>query len=204
MAPPPASRAVLALHVLVTLLACASCTREAPAGDAWKAEVASWKHPAPIPDFPLVDQAGRAFHLHDLAGRKTVVAFVFTRCPVADACPMTMSRLQQTSELRPILAPDAQLQFLVVTLDPDYDTPAVLSAYMHKFKVDVPGFTMATSSKEVVDAMSSLFNVIALRRNETIDHPVKVALLDEKLAPVREWTNNDFVPEEILDASLGQ
>lgn len=154
----------------------------------WQAELAAWRHPGALPAFPLVDDTGRAFHLSELAGRPVVLGFVFTRCAVAEACPLTMARLTALHS--------SGLTVLVVTLDPEYDTPAVLAAYRERHQAS---FHLATGSKEVVDALASLFNVIALRRGEgDIGHPVKVALLDKQLRPVHEWHDNQFDPQEIV------
>lgn len=185
----------------------------APTSERWRDELAAWRHPAPLPSFPLVDQAGRAFSLGELAGRPLVVGFIFTRCQVAEACPLTMTRL---AELRRVAAPRS-LNILVVTLDPEHDAPAVLADYARRHGVsldgtsagDAPGFVLAAGTKEVVDALASLFNVVALRRaapdgSLDLSHPVKVALLDERLVPVREWRDNNFDPGEIAHASVGQ
>lgn len=178
--------------LLVTLVLLAS----ACAPD-WRAELAAWQHPDALPAFPLVDDAGRAFHLRELKGEPLVIAFVFSRCPVAEACPRTMARLAELEREAPALP------ILVVTLDPDFDTPAVLAAYRRAHGVRC---RFATGSKEVIDALASLFNVIALRRGDgDIGHPVKVALLDKGLRPVHEWHDNQFDPREIVNhASAAQ
>lgn len=166
----------------------------------WRAQMAAWRYPAPLPAFPLVDERGRAFSLDARKGAPLVVGFVFTRCPVADACPLTMARLKQVHERAPAL------RILVVTLDPAHDTPPVLAAYAQRFGVaGDDAFTLATAPREVVDALGSLFNVVAIRRGDgDIAHPVKVALLDDKLAPAREWLDNNFTADEVIDASARQ
>lgn len=178
--------------LLVTLVLASACSAD------WRAELAAWQHPGALPSFPLVDDSGRAFRLSELKGAPVVVGFVFTRCPVADACPLTMAKLRELKRIAP------SWQILVVTLDPEFDTPPVLAAY--KAKHEVAGVRLATGSKEVVDAMASLFNVVALRRSGLdIGHPVKVALLDKALRPVHEWHDNQFDPREIVNhASTAQ
>lgn len=156
----------------------------------WRAQLAAWKHPDPLPSFPLVDDTGRSFTLDALKGEPLFIGFVFTRCPVADACPLTMARLHEIERIAP------SRRILVVTLDPEFDTPPVLTAFKRKHDVQ---FAMATGTKEVVDALTSLFNVIALRRGDgDIGHPVKLALLDKDLRPVHEWHDNNFDPREIV------
>jgi protein SCO1 len=192
------ARPAAALLALALSLGAGAC-QEDP--EAWRKDLAAWKHPAPLPAFPLIDSAGRAFTLRELKGQPLVVAFVYTRCPIADQCPLTMARLKQVQ----VLSKGTGLRFLVVTLDPEHDTPKRLDEYARLHAVDVPGFTIATGSKEVVDAMTSLFNVIAVRASpELINHNVKLAVVDDKLVPRREWLENNFYPKEIVDAAVGE
>ena len=183
------------LAVLTTCsLACAQSCTESPSD--WRAELASWKYPKALPSFPLVDERGRAFHLRDVDG-PVVMGFVFTRCPVADACPLTMSRLLQVHDKAPAL------RIVVVTLDPAFDTSSVLLEYQQRFHAD--GITLATGDPAVIAALTSLFNVVAVTQgDDNIAHPVKLALLDRKLRPVHEWSDNNFQPQEIVDAASAQ
>lgn len=185
----PAVLAPAVLVVALVALALVMSTSAACTPD-WRAQLAAWKHPDPLPAFPLVDDAGRPFSLADLRGEPLFIGFVFTRCPVADACPLTMARLHELERIAP------SRKILVVTLDPEFDTAPVLAAFKRKHDVQ---FAMATGSKEVVDALTSLFNVVALRRGDgDIGHPVKLALLDNDLRPVHEWHDNNFDPREIV------
>lgn len=173
------------------VLAMLACTPDAPRTPDWRAQLAAWQHPAPLPAFPLVDDTGRAFNLADLRGEPVFMGFVYTRCPVADACPLTMARLAELERIAPAR------KIVVVTLDPRFDSPAVLAAYKQKHGVR---FTMATGDGEMIEALTSLFNVIALERGEgNIGHPVKLALLDKDLRPVHEWHDNNFDPREIVN-----
>lgn len=200
------SRAVAVALALVgaTHVLCAGCRGE-QVDNAWRQELAAWRHPSPLPSFPLVDHRGRTFALRELAGSPVLVAFIFTRCAVPEACPLTIHRVQQTHAQ----AAGRGLTFLIVTLDPEHDTPAELAAYARRTGLDVPEVTFATGAKEVTDALASLFNVVALRRSAPgggaeLSHPVKLALLNAQLVPQREWLDNHVEPKEILDASFGQ
>src|SRR5262249_9536543 len=45
-----------------------------------------------VPDFALVDQTGKTVRLSQFRGTPVAVTFAYTRCPVATACPMTMTK----------------------------------------------------------------------------------------------------------------
>lgn len=198
MRPPrltPSQTLALALALAAVAVA-ASCNKSAEGDrrEEWRAELAAWKQPAALPSFPLVDDAGHPFNLGELKGEPLFLGFVFTRCPVADACPMTMARLKELERVAP------SRRILVVTLDPAFDTPPVLAAYKQAHGVS---FAMATGDREVIEALTSLFNVVALQRGGVdIAHPVKLALLDKELKPVREWHDNNFDPRQIAASDI--
>jgi len=62
-------------------------------------------------------------------GKAVLLFFGFTQCP--DVCPTALSR---AVEIKRLLGQDgAHLQVVFVTLDPERDTPAILSAYTSAF-----------------------------------------------------------------------
>jgi protein SCO1/2 len=77
-----------------------------------------------MPDFN-----GKMRHLSDFKGKVVVMFFGYTQCP--DVCPTTMAEL---STVMKQLGPKAdQVQVLFVSLDPDRDTPKILSEYVPNF-----------------------------------------------------------------------
>ena len=57
-------------------------------------------------------------------GEATAITFTYTRCPIPDYCPLTMSRM---TALQEALGGDARI--VVVTMDPEHDTAEVLADY---------------------------------------------------------------------------
>jgi protein SCO1/2 len=78
----------------------------------------------------LTDSAtGKPASLEDFRGKLLLVFFGFTHCP--DICPTT---LLKAAEVRKALGSKAEkLQVLFVTVDPERDTPEVLSKYVPSF-----------------------------------------------------------------------
>jgi protein SCO1/2 len=77
----------------------------------------------------LNDQYGRPRTLADFRGKVVVLFFGYTHCP--DVCPTTLAEL---SAVMKTLAADAdRVQVLFVTVDPERDTPGVLSRYVTAF-----------------------------------------------------------------------
>lgn len=80
-------------------------------------------------ELSLTDQNGRPRTLADFRGKVVALFFGYTHCP--DVCPTTLAELSQVMRM---LAPDAdRVQVLFVTVDPERDTPAVLSQYVTAF-----------------------------------------------------------------------
>jgi protein SCO1/2 len=88
-------------------------------------------------DFELVDHTGKPRRLGDFRGKVVVVFFGFTHCP--DVCPTTLAELAAAK--RKLGAEAARVQVLLVTVDPERDTPELLSRYVTAFDPDFLGLT---------------------------------------------------------------
>jgi protein SCO1/2 len=77
----------------------------------------------------LTGHDGQPRSLSDFAGKVVIVFFGYTQCP--DVCPTTLARF---AEVVKQLGSDAErVQVLFVTVDPERDTPQVLSQYVPAF-----------------------------------------------------------------------
>jgi protein SCO1 len=82
--------------------------------------------------FELPDLDGRLRTLADFRGRLPVVFFGYTQCP--DVCPNTLAMLAET---RALLGPDGdKLVAVLITIDPERDTPELLRPYLASFARD--------------------------------------------------------------------
>ena len=108
------------------------------------------------PDFQLTDQTGSSFASSSLAGRVTLLDFVYTHC--TDACPLLSATFQQTQRK---LADDKLLgdrvMLLSLSVDPQHDTSAVLAEYGKQFKADATGWKFLTGDwDQVYDVVTAL------------------------------------------------
>lgn len=90
--------------------------------------------PRPIGDFSLVDQDGKPVGPGELQDRWSLLYFGYTACP--DVCPTTLAQLSQAVNLM-----SRPPQVIMVSVDPERDTPAKLSAYLGSFNPDFIGNT---------------------------------------------------------------
>ncbi len=187
-------------------------TREAqphePTQD-WQKLVDEWDHPAPIPDFELVNQAGKSFRLSELADGYVLVGLVFSHCQVRKACPLTMTKMREVQVAWGQRQAQGEtegrvLRLLSLTLDPDNDTPRALQEYGKLYDVDFSNWTLATGPNGLMrKGLPSLIGVLALPdRKGTINHGVKAALWAPGLNEIRAWDNNDFEAEDVVTAVL--
>lgn len=80
-------------------------------------------------DFTLQSADGKTVTGKDFEGKYLLVFFGFTHCP--DICPTTLGLLHQTYEKLGDAAKD--FNTVLITVDPQRDTPAVTDQYAKKF-----------------------------------------------------------------------
>ena len=99
-----------------------------------------------VPKFSLTDEEGRAFGSRQLEGAPYLAAFMFTRCPTI--CPELTARMRQVRDA--VLAENANLQLVSISVDPENDTPAVLKAYAKKHQADHPNWAFLTGDYKTI------------------------------------------------------
>jgi protein SCO1 len=96
--------------------------------------------------FNLIDQSGRPISAESMRGRVWAAAFFFTRCPTV--CPRITRRMR---DLQQAAAKDGvKLQLVSFSVDPDNDTPEVLTAYAKQYGADLSTWRFLTGDLEVV------------------------------------------------------
>ena len=87
--------------------------------------------------FTALDTNGKTITQEDMKGRHHALFFGFTNCP--DVCPTT---LYEAGEWLKSLGPDGDnLDVYFVTVDPQHDTPEMLSQYLSAFDKRIKGIT---------------------------------------------------------------
>jgi protein SCO1 len=154
--------------------------------------------PTQVPNFSLVDQNGKTFQLHDLKGNFIFVSYVFTRCPMPKMCPLTMTLNKQLLREWKKKKPGLPLKLLIVTLDPAYDTPAVLKKFGETHKLDYKYFTLVTGEAKTLEDFASNFNVVGVPGEGIIAHNAKSALIGPDLNEIKMYRDNEWKPAEVL------
>jgi len=122
----------------------------------------------------LIDQNGRPFTHARFEGRWSFVYFGFTSCPMI--CPTTMAMLRDLAQGLESLPPQARPQVILITVDPQTDTPPVIGRYVAGFN---PAFLGLTGTQSALDAVAQRFSVAFGRSaNGTIDHSSTIYVVD--------------------------
>ena len=88
------------------------------------------------PDFTLTADRGQAWTLSE-QHRPFLLTFGFSHC--ADTCPATLAKL--TNVVRGLGTTGANLEIVMVSVDPRRDTPAALHRFVTRFDGPVVGLT---------------------------------------------------------------
>ncbi len=129
-----------------------------------------------LPDFDLTNQHGRAMSLSDLSGKIWVADFIFTSCPTI-CPPMTDEMVRLQNEF----ASESELRFVSFSVDPERDTPAVLSRYADDFGVDGSRWAFLTGEKTSIYQLAHEgFNLATGHRGSEILHSTRFVLVDRQ------------------------
>ena len=112
--------------------------------------------PRDIRSFSLLNEQGEKVDNGILRGQWTIAFVGFTSCP--DICPTTMAILSRTAEQMPDRVTEPQ--FLMISADPETDTPEILGNYVTFFGNDFRG---VTGDRETLKALAEDLNATFTR-----------------------------------------
>jgi protein SCO1/2 len=124
----------------------------------------------------LVDQDGREFRLGDRRGGPQLVSMFYTSCQYA--CPLIIETLKKTQRaLRSTNSSPPQV--LLVSLDPERDTPARLKQVYAERKLDSSSWTLARTDPANVRKLAAVLDIqYRVLANHDINHSTALVLLD--------------------------
>ena len=134
--------------------------------------------PEPSYDFTLTGANGDV-SLSDFRGKLVLIYFGYTFCP--DICPATLANVGQALNQIGTRAEDVQL--IMVSLDPERDTPEKLAEFVGHFH---PSFIGITGTKEEIDTVASLYGIFYQVNQGSdatkylIDHTATLLVIDRE------------------------
>jgi protein SCO1 len=141
----------------------------------------------------LADHTGKPRRLEDWRGKAVVLVFGFTHCP--DVCPTTLADIALALKE---LGPDAErVQVLMVSVDPERDTPQALAKYVSAFD---PRFVALRGDLEATRKAAQEFKVYFEKRKQgesyTVDHSAQSYVIDPQ-GKLRLLVRHDRIAQDL-------
>lgn len=129
-----------------------------------------------VPPVSMTDQNGAPVQLDQLKGHWTVLFFGYTFCP--DICPTTLAQLKQIRSALPAASRE-RLQVILVSIDPNRDTPQKLKQYLAYFDGSFQGLVGTPENLETLASGMSIPYIPADTRqpNYVVQHSGTLALI---------------------------
>ncbi|HNP63721.1 MAG TPA: SCO family protein [Woeseiaceae bacterium] len=131
-----------------------------------------------LPDFSLLDQRGAPVDADSFRGQWDLVFFGFTHCP--DICPTTLQTLANVR--RELIESEADVvpRIVLVSVDPERDTPEILDRYVSYFGPDNLGITGDLEQlKRLTSGLGIYFEKVNIVDDSYgVDHSAAVLVVD--------------------------
>ncbi|MEE1922357.1 SCO family protein [Pseudomonas sp. 148P] len=129
-----------------------------------------------VPDLEMTDADGQPVKVDQLKGKWSLVFFGYTFCP--DICPTTLAQLRQVKSELPKEAVE-RMQVVLVSVDPNRDTPTQLKQYLGYFDKDFRGLTGSLeNTQKLANALSIPFiPADTSKPGYTVDHSGNLAII---------------------------
>ena len=133
-----------------------------------------------LPEFSLLDQTGAAVTANTFRGQWDLVFFGFTNCP--DICPTTLQTLANARHELAATGAETLPRIVLVSVDPERDTPELLGQYVDYFGDDN---LAVTGQLEEVTKLTSALGIYFEKAptddgNYGVDHSAAVLVIDPK------------------------
>jgi protein SCO1/2 len=149
-------------------------------------------------DAAWTNDNAESVRLSALRGSVAVLAMIFTRCP--SACPTLVKELQALQRRLPAEA-RARTKFVLLSIDPEHDTPAALAEYRSKMGLDSQHWLLLRgSADDVRDVSASLGVSYGQGQGMAIAHSRLVSVLDSEGELVHQQPGVTSDPEKLASA----
>lgn len=155
-----------------------------------------------LPDFSLVERSGKKIRLADLRGKISIVDFIYTSC--SDTCPLQTADMAKLQEQ---WINEREIELVSISVDPEHDTPRVLTKYAGRFRADPERWLFLTGPKKQIDRLVEdgfrLPIARALHGNHgSVVHSSRFVLVNEQAQVCGYYDNRDPRAMERLKADV--
>jgi protein SCO1/2 len=155
-----------------------------------------------VPDFTLVNQAGKPIHLDQFRGKPLLLTFIYTRCPLPNFCPLMSNNFAAVlRQLHKSPAAFEKTQLLSISIDTEFDQPNVLQSYGKRYAGDLdPDFQhwqFASGSAEQVRTVADFFGLSYNLKEGQIVHRLQTVLIGGDGKVAKAYPGNQWKPAEV-------
>ena len=142
-----------------------------------------------FPNVELITHAGKTVRFYDdlLKGKSVVINVIYTRCK--DRCPLETAKLSQVQRLLSDRM-GKDIFFYSISIDPEWDTPAVLRDYAENFRVG-PGWLFLTGKREDIAGVQKKLGLYSRTDAVNPDGHLPSAMIGNE--PTGQWMLNSAV-----------
>jgi protein SCO1 len=97
-----------------------------------------------VRDFALTDSRNETLSKNDLLGKPWIASFIFTRC--AGPCPRVAAAFKELQKRYP----EPNMNLVTFTVDPENDTPEVLTKFASFWEADLKRWFFLTGDKDTI------------------------------------------------------
>lgn len=154
-----------------------------------------------VRDAQLVDQDGAVRPFSAWRGHRVALTFMYTRCPFPEFCPLMdrhFAAVQKQIAARPELA---DVRLVSMTLDPRFDTPAVLKTHSGRLRANPSIWSFVTAAPADASTFATQFGLYVEENPESaieITHNLRTAIIDADGRLVKIHTGNRWTPAELV------
>jgi protein SCO1 len=119
---------------------------------------------------------GKEVKLDALRGRPQVMAFFFTNCE--HSCPLIVKDMKEIGAALPLNVRE-QVDFLLISIDPERDTPEALRAFRAKYELPLERWSLLRGKPDDVKALADLVGFRYLPgSNRQFAHSLLISILN--------------------------
>jgi protein SCO1 len=155
----------------------------------------------PVADGLLVDQQEKARPFSSFKGHRVAITFMFTRCPLPDFCPLMDRHFAAVQKTIQGAADMRDVRLVSMTLDPEFDTPAVLSRHAARLNADPAVWSFVTGEPKAAADFARQFGIYTERDLGTganLVHNLRTAVVDADGRMVKVHSGNDWTPADLV------
>jgi protein SCO1/2 len=157
-----------------------------------------------MPDYRFTNELGQVVRLSDFKGQALAFTFMFTRCPFPTFCPRMSGNFAEAAQKLPRLSnAPTNWHLLSITIDPQFDTPAVLLSYARRYKADPQRWNHVTGDLIDITAIGEQFGLLFWRPDPNqpagISHNLRTVVVDVQGRVQRIFSENEWKVDELVE-----